>query len=78
MPVPVNVTVTSSLVAPESVAVKVKSEPFSATELALVLKVTVGAVSLSVIVIVSDCVPLSVASPPDTPVMAMIAVSLPS
>ena len=38
VPVPVNVTVTSSLVAPESVAVSVISEPFSATELALVLK----------------------------------------
>ena len=41
-------------------------------------KATVGALSLSVMVIVLDCVPLSVADPPDTPVMAIIAVSLPS
>ena len=34
--------------------------------------------SSSVIVIVSDCVPLSVALPPDTPVTAIVAVSLPS
>ena len=40
--------------------------------------VTVGAPSLSVIVIVSDCVPSSVADPPETPVIATIAVSFPS
>ncbi len=34
--------------------------------------------SSSVIVIVSDCVPLSVALPPETPVTAIVAVSLPS
>ena len=37
-----------------------------------------GAVSFSVIVIVLDCVPFIIAEPPETPVMVMIAVSLPS
>ena len=61
------VTVTSAVVAVDKVAVIVKDDPaFSAIEVALVVKVTVGALSLSVIVIVTDCDPLSVALPPET------------
>ena len=63
----------------DRVAVNVKEEPaFSAILDADVASVTVGAPSFSVIVIVSDCVPLSVADPPETPVIATIAVSFPS
>ena len=40
-----------------------------------VASVTVGALSLSVIVIVTDCVPLSLALPPETPLIAIVAVS---
>ena len=40
-----------------------------------VVKVTVDALSLSVIVIVTDCVPLSKASPPETVSIAITAVS---
>ena len=36
---------------------------------------TVGALSLSVIVIVTFCVPSSVALPPDTPLISIVAVS---
>ena len=72
-------TVTSSVVALDNVAVNVNVDSeFSAIELAEVDSVTVGALSSSVIVIVSDCVPLSVADPPETPVIATIAVSFPS
>ena len=46
--------------------------------MALVVSVTVGALSLSVIVIVTDCDPLSVALPPETPLTAIVAVSSPS
>ena len=61
-------------------AVNVTEEPeFSAIELAEVVNVTVGADSpASLIVIVTDCVPSSVADPPETPVIATIAVSFPS
>ena len=41
-----------------------------------VASVTVGALSLSVIVIVTDCVPLSLALPPETPLISIVAVSL--
>ena len=64
-----------------SVAVIVNEEPeFSAILLGLVIdNVTSGATSPpSVIVIVSDCVPSSVADPPETPVIATMAVSFPS
>jgi hypothetical protein len=48
-------TVTFSSAAPDKVAVRVKDEPaFSAIDVALVAKVTVGALSFSVIVIVTD------------------------
>ena len=47
-------------------------------DVALTDNVTVGADSFSVIVMVTDCVPLSEASPPDTPLMAIVAVSFPS
>ena len=48
-------TVTSAVVAADKVAVKVNEEPaFSAIDVALVANVTVGAFSLSVIVIVTD------------------------
>ena len=68
--------VTVSCVGLESVAVKVKSEPPSATVLALVARVTVGVGSLSgLIAIVSACEPDSVALPPVTLVTAMTAVS---
>ena len=62
------VTVTSAVVATDKVAVSVKDDPaFSAIDVALVVNVTVGADSFSVIVIVTDCEPLSLALPPDTP-----------
>ena len=51
---------------------------FSAIVLALADKLTTGAVSFSVIVNVTDCVPSSVADPPETDAIATIAVSLPS
>ena len=55
------------MVATDNVAVSVKDEPaFSAIELAEVDNVTVGALSFSVIVIVTDWVPSSVADPPET------------
>ena len=41
-------------------------------------RVTVGALSFSVIVIVTDCVPSSVADPPETVSIATIPVSFPS
>ena len=73
-------TVTSAVVALDNVAVNVSVETeFSAIELAEVDSVTVGALSFSVIVIVSDCVPSSEADPDEvTPVIATIAVSFPS
>ena len=68
------------MVATDKVAVKVKDEPaFSAIEDAEDVKVTVGALSFSVIVIVTDCgVPLSLADPPETLSIATIPVSFPS
>ena len=51
---------------------------FSAIDAALLANVIVGALSFSVIVIVTVCVPFSVASAPDTPLIAIVAVSLPS
>ena len=68
------------MVATDNVAVKVKDEPaFSAILVADVARVTVGAVvSLSVMVMVTACVPLSLAPPPETPDTEMPAVSFPS
>ena len=67
------------MVATDKVAVKVKDDPaFSAIELADDVRVTVGALSFSVIVIVTDCVPSSVADPPETVDIATTPVSLPS
>ena len=79
-PVPSNDTVTLAVVATDNVAVKVKDDPaFSAIEVAEVASVTVGALSFSVIVIVTTCgVPLSLADPPETVSIATIPVSLPS
>ena len=54
VPLALNVTVTSSVVALERVAVKVKAEPSSDTLDAELESVTVGALSLSVIVKVTD------------------------
>ena len=72
-------TVISSSAAIELVAVRVNEEPeFSAIEVAEVANVTVGELSFSVIVIVTDCDPLSAASAPETPEIATIPVSLPS
>ena len=69
-------TVTVSSTAPDNVAVNVKDEPaFSAIDVALVVNVTVGAVSLSEIVMVTDCDPLSLAPPPDTLLTDTVAVS---
>ena len=48
---------------------------FSAIDVALTLSVTVGALSLSVIVMVTFWSPLSVAPPPETPLIERIAVS---
>ena len=63
----------------ELVAVKVNDDPaFSAIEDAEVDKVIVGELSFSVIVIVTDCVPSSVAEPPETVDIATIPVSFPS
>ena len=62
----------------ELVAVNVKEEPaFSAIEDADDVNVTVGALSFSVIVIVTDCEPLSAASAPETEDMEITAVSFP-
>ena len=70
---------TSAVVATDKVAVKVKEDPaFSAILVADVARVTVGALSFSVIVIVTDCDPLSAASAPETLSIATIPVSLPS
>ena len=55
-------TVIAASVAPDNVAVNVNDEPaFSAIDVSLVVSVTVGALSFSEIVIVTVCVPLSVA-----------------
>ena len=73
------VTVISSSATIELVAVKVNDDPaFSAILEAEVAKVIVGELSFSLIVIVTDCVPSSVADPPDTVDIATIPVSLPS
>ena len=72
-------TVISSSAAIELVAVSVKDVPaFSAIEVADVARVIVGELSFSVIVIVTDCVPSSVAEPPETVDIATIPVSFPS
>ena len=74
-----NATVTASSTLIESVAVNVREEPaFSFIDAALLVNVTVGALSFSVIVIVTDCDPFSVASPPDTLPIEIIAVSFSS
>ena len=81
VPVPVVeiVTVISSSATTELVAVKVNDVPaFSAMLVADVASVIVGELSFSVIVIVTDCVPSSVAEPPETDAIATIPVSLPS
>ena len=63
----------------ELVAVSVKEEPaFSAIEVAEVVRVIVGELSFSVIVMVTDCEPLSAASAPETLSIATIPVSFPS
>ena len=73
------VTVTSADSVVERVAVIVIDDPaFSAIDDALTVRATVGALSFSDTVILTACVPLSVASPPDTPLMEMVAVSSPS
>ena len=60
-------------------AVKVNEDPaFSAIEVADVANVTVGELSFSVIVMVTDCDPLSAASAPETDEIEITAVSLPS
>ena len=72
-------TVISESVVPLNVAVNVNDDPaFSAIDVALTANVTVGADSLSVIVIVTDCEPLSTASAPETDEIEITAVSLPS
>ena len=69
-------TVTVSSTATDNVAVNVKDEPaFSAIDVALTLKLTVGADSLSEIDMVTDCDPLSLAPPPDTLLTDTVAVS---
>ena len=77
-PVPSMDTVTSWKVAVETVAVRVIVLPeFSSIDVDAVANVTVGALSLSVIVIVTVCgVPCS-ATPdfPETPLIAIVAVS---
>ena len=79
MPDVPRLTVTLAVVALDNVAVNVREPPeFSEVVVALVDKVTVGADSFSVIVIVSCWVPFSVAPPPDTLDISSIAVSSPS
>ena len=79
VPLVLKVTVTSSDVALDKVAVKVKDVPaFSVIEVADVDSVTTGVLSFSAIVIVTDCDPLSEASAPETDEIEIIAVSLPS
>ena len=73
------VTVISSSAAIELVAVRVKEDPaFSAILVSDDVSVIVGELSFSVIVIVTDCDPLSAASAPETDEIEIIAVSLPS
>ena len=48
---------------------------FSAIEEELTLNVTVGALSASVMAIATDCVPLSLAPPPETPEISIVALS---
>ena len=60
-------------------AVKVRDDPeFSAILVALTARVTVGADSFSEIVTVTDCVPSSLAPPPETVSIAITAASSPS
>ena len=51
---------------------------FSAILVSEVVNVTVGELSFSVMVMVTDCVPSSVAYPPETVSIATIPVSFPS
>ena len=79
VPLVLKVTVTSSDVALDKVAVNVKDDPaFSAILVADVDNVTTGVLSFSTIVIVTDCDPLSEASAPETDEIEIIAVSFPS
>ena len=78
-PVPSIETVTSWKVAADTVAVKViVSLEFSAIDDDAAANVTVGALSLSVIVIVTVCGVLFSATPvfPETPLIDIVAVSL--
>ena len=79
MPLVEIVTVISSSATIELVAVSVSEDPaFSAILDADDVSVIVGELSFSVIVIVTDCVPSSVAEPPETVSIATIPVSFPS
>ena len=72
-------TVISSSATIELVAVSVSEDPaFSAILDADDVRVIVGELSFSVIVIVTDCVPSSAASAPETPVIETTGDSLPS
>ena len=68
------------MVATDRVAVSVKDEPAFSVMLEVDdVRTTVGALSFSVIVIVTSCgVPLSLAEPPETLSIATIPVSFPS
>ena len=73
------VTVISSSAIGEAVAVKVTVAPeFSATDDVDEVNVIVGADSFSVMIIDTDCEPLSAAPPPDTDDIDIVAVSSPS
>ena len=81
VPVPLveKLIVISSSATIELVAVSVNDVPaFSAILEADVARVIVGELSFSVMVMVTDCVPSSVADPPETVDIATIPVSLPS
>ena len=69
-------TVTADVVATDKVVVKVRALPPSNTLLALEARVTVGALSDSVIAILTDCVPFSVAPPPETATIEIAVVSV--
>ena len=72
-------TVIFSSATMDDVAVIVNVDPeFSAILVELTESVTVGVLSFSEMVIVTACVPFSVASPPETPSIEIVAVSSPS
>ena len=77
VPLPVNVTVTLSLDTTDKVAVSVRLDPFSATEEALVPSVTVGVLSSSTMLIVTELGDPLLAEAPDKELIEITADLLP-